>query len=179
MSKAFTAPLRLRASSTRNGAGLLITALATTLATAPGCASFGFGGPRASVSEHTLALMGPPSSETEREGRLEHQKPDINEKAVEGAFWGGVVAGSVGTAMAVGFGAAGQVTSGTVADAYDDGVTLERRDELVQRGETFNALAITGAAIGVTGLAIAAITYGIDRTRCGRMRRKKDDCQPN
>src|SRR5690606_22197122 len=74
-------------------------ALALILASAPGCAGLSFGAPQASVSDHTLALVGAPTSDTERQGReaRETREDDghINEKAVEGAFWTGVVAGSV------------------------------------------------------------------------------------
>ena len=92
-----------------------------------GCSSLG--GTQMSVrsaslpSPHTLALMGAPTSETEREARLDaaSDKP-LNPKAIKGAFWGGLITGSVGGVMAIGFGAAGGVAANKLADSYADGV---------------------------------------------------------
>lgn len=150
---------------------------------ATGCA-FGpelSGAPRASVRTGDYALLGAPASNTEREARLDAADDDgeLNEKALTGSFWGGVIVGSVGAAGAVGFGVAGAVTTNQLEDGYREGMSQQERDDLVDRGETFNALAITGATLAVTGLAVAAIAHGIDATRCGPRARKRDRCRAN
>jgi hypothetical protein len=150
----------------------------------PGCSSLGGVQMNASTaglpSPHTLALMGGPTSETEREARLDaaSEKP-LNPKAIKGAFWGGLITGSVGGVMAIGFGAAGGVAANKLADSYADGINYADRDSMVSRGETYNDLAKVGAALMVTGFAVAAITYAIDATRCGPMRQKREGCTPN
>ena len=165
----------------RHTLGLQALAWAS-LAFAPSCASSPhaqLGVSRAAaIPPSTLALMGAPTSETEREGRISAADKPLNPKAVKSAFWGGIITGSVGGAMTLGFGAAGAVTSNRLTDSFGDGLTYDDRDARVSRGETYNALAITGASLFVTGMAVAAITYAVDSTRCGPMRQKRESCTP-
>jgi hypothetical protein len=130
------------------------------------------------VPSSTLALMGPPSSDTEREGRIAAADEPLNPRAIKGAFWGGVIASAFGGAMTVGFGAAGSVASNKLADEFDAGITRADQESMASRGETYNALAVTGASLLVTGLAVAAITYAVDATRCGPLRQKRETCTP-
>ena len=175
---------------------LALAGLTPGLIASPACASFGthantpsslgFGSANAQMgpslpSADTLALMGPPTSETERDARIDAASGDkpLNEKAIRGAFWGGVITGSFGGALSLGFGIAGASASNRLADDYAQGVSYADRDQRVSRGETYNALAVTGAALLVTGVAISAITYAIDATRCGPLRQKREGCTPH
>lgn len=157
------------------------TSLACLLFAAPGCTSF-FGGPSTltpgAIPSGTLALMGPPTSETEREGRLSAADKPLNPRAIKRAFWGGVLAASVGGALTLGFGAAGASASKRLAGDFDEGLTYSERDDGIARGEAYNALTITGATLTITGIALAAIAYAVDATRCGPLRQKREDCPP-
>lgn len=158
------------------GAASLAMALSGCAALGPSSASLASA---RAPSPHTLALIGAPTSSTEREARLAANDDEpLNPKAVRAAFWGGVITGSVGTAMTLGFGTAGAVAANRLDDGYSEGLTYDERDKLVSRGEAYNALAITGAALMVTGLTVAAITYAIDATRCGPLRQKREGCTP-
>ena len=162
---------------------LAALALAAGALVAPGCAMLGgtnSTGPRAQVRIGDFALLGAPTSDSEQEGRLAHaDKGELNEKALTGSFWGGVIVGSVGGAAAVGFAAAGAAATDKIADGYGEGISVERRDELVSRGGAYNGIAITGATLAITGFAVAAIAHGIDASRCGPRRRKRDGCTAN
>jgi hypothetical protein len=93
-------------------------------------------------------------------------------------FITGVVASSLGGAMAIGFGAAGQITENQLDDGYSDGLTRSEESDLRDRGEAFNTVAITGAALAVVGIAVTAIVLGIDHRKCGNlMKKRRQECQ--
>jgi hypothetical protein len=164
----------------------LVLSLASGCATTSmGGTGFGFADSARSVDTRTLEMLEPGSSDTEREARRDHAEREAragddppSDAAIKGSFWTGVIAGSIGGAMAVGFGTAGAVTTGQVEKGFEDGTTVADHDAAVSRGETFNALTITGIAVGVVGLGVAAIAAGIDRTRCGPLKREKTGCTP-
>ena len=148
------------------------TAACTSLASVPSTLTPG------AIPRETLALIGPPTSETEREGRLRAADQPLNPRAIKAAFWGGVIAASVGGALTLGSGIAGASASNRLAEGFDEGLTYSQRDDQAARGEIYNALTTTGASLAVTGMAIAAITYAVDATRCGPLRQKRADCEP-
>ncbi len=168
-------PRRLRARSA------LALCLGASFVPTTGCVSWFGRTPSARVGSSPavdFALVGAPRSETEREGRLSAADDDQpNGAALQGAFWGGVIVGSAGAATAVGFGIGGAVTSKQIEDGYQDGTSVEERDKLVDRGKAFNTVAITGASLAITGLAVAAIAHAIDQSRCGPRRRKREGCR--
>ncbi|MEM6290936.1 MAG: hypothetical protein AAGA54_06705 [Myxococcota bacterium] len=94
------------------------------------------------------------------------------------AFIAGVIASAVGGAVAIGFGAAGQVTENRLDDAYRDGLTREEEQGFQDRGEAFNGVAIGGSALAVVGLSVTAIVVGIDYTKCGSlMKKRRKECE--
>ena len=95
-------------------------------------------------------------------------------------FLGGVVASAVGGAMAVGFGAAGQITENQLNDGYGEGMTRTEESDLQDRGKAFNGVAIGGAALTVAGLALTAIVLGIDHRKCGELiKSRRKECRKN
>jgi hypothetical protein len=103
---------------------------------------------------------------------------DKAQRRRKGVFVGGVVASALGGAMAVGFGAAGQITENQLDDGYNDGLTRSEEADFRDRGEAFNTVAITGAALAVVGLGITAIVLGIDHHKCGDLiKRRRKECK--
>lgn len=96
----------------------------------------------------------------------------------KGAFVGGVVASALGGAIAIGFGAAGQITENQLDDGYNDGLTRSEETDLRDRGTAFNGVAIGGAALAVAGLALTAIVLGIDHRKCGELvKSRRKECE--
>lgn len=90
----------------------------------------------------------------------------------------GVVASAIGGAMAIGFGAAGQITENQLDDGYRKGMTRSEEADFRDRGEAFNGVAIGGAALAVVGLGITAIVLGIDHHKCGDLiKRRRQECK--
>lgn len=98
---------------------------------------------------------------------------DTAQRRRKGALIAGVVASAVGGAMAIGFGAAGQITENQLDKGYDDGLSRAEESDLRDRGEAFNGVAIGGAALAVAGLSLTAVILGIDYTRCGNLVKKR------
>ena len=116
-------------------------------------------------------------TELERDVRLDTGSRK-GEKLTPALFWSGITMGTIGAVASIGFGVAGFVTNNELKDGYDSGeLGLAERDDLVRRGDTFNTLAITGAAVAVIGYALALITYGVDWNRCGPLAEKKRKCR--
>jgi hypothetical protein len=109
----------------------------------------------------------------EREGRdtsLDGSAPKKRD-VTPPLLWTGVALASVGAVGTIGFGIAGRVTQEKIDDGFDEGMTRAELDDLESRGETWNALAITSASIGIAG-----VVYGVDYTRCGPLAPKKRRC---
>ncbi len=99
---------------------------------------------------------------------------DADQKKITPAlFWTGIIVGSVGTAVSIGSGIAGEVAENRLNDGYAEGLSRDRRDRLTKAGDRANALAITGAVLGVVGFGTAIVVYGIDWNRCGPVLRAK------
>lgn len=88
-------------------------------------------------------------------------------------FIAGVVASAVGGAMAIGFGAAGQITENRLDDAYASGLSRADESDFQDRGKAFNGVAIGGAAIAVVGISLTTVVLGLDYTRCGNLLKKR------
>lgn len=94
------------------------------------------------------------------------------------ALVGGVVASALGGAMAIGFGAAGQITENQLNDGYSEGLTRTEESDLRDRGQAFNGVAIGGAVLAVAGLALTAIVLGIDHRKCGNLlKARRKECR--
>ncbi len=94
------------------------------------------------------------------------------------AFIGGVVAASLGGALAIGFGAAGQITERQLDRGYDEGLTRSEETDLRDRGKAVNGVAIGGAALAVVGIGLTAIILGIDYNRCGKLiKKRRKECK--
>lgn len=98
---------------------------------------------------------------------------DKAQRGRKAGFVAGVIATALGGGMAVGFGAAGQIAENQLDDAYREGVNRSDEAQLQDRGEAFNAVAITGAALTVVGLGVTAIILGIDHRECGELIKKR------
>ena len=97
------------------------------------------------------------------------------EKRRKSLFWGGIGLLGIGTVGFMGFGIGGRVVQKQIADGYDNGtLTREDEDKLRKRGELMNGLAIGSAVVGLAGAILASVTYGIDRTRCGQLKPRRD-----
>lgn len=111
--------------------------------------------------------------------RSHEPDPAKEQRTRTGLFWGGVGALAVGGAMLTAFGIGGRVTQAQLKNGYDDGdLTYAREDELRDRGSAFNKVAAAGAGLAVVGLAVTAIVYGIDYSRCGTLAKRRKDCKP-
>ncbi len=103
---------------------------------------------------------------------------DDAQRKRKAAFIGGVVAASLGGALAVGFGAAGQITERQLDKGYDDGLTRTEESDLRDRGKAFNGVAIGGAALSVVGIGLTAIVLGLDYNRCGNLlKKRRKECE--
>jgi hypothetical protein len=104
-------------------------------------------------------------------------EPTRPERRRKSLFWTGLALAGIGTLGVIGFGVGGRVAQKQIADGYDDGtLTRSEEDTLTGRGELFNGLAIGSAVVGLLGVGVAAIVYGIDRTRCGQLKPRRTTC---
>lgn len=99
---------------------------------------------------------------------------DERQRTRKALFWTGVALGAVGGAGALGTGIGGYAVQRRLDSRYDDG-DLSRYDEtrLNDAGDALNTTAIVSVAIGLVGLGMAAIVYGIDHAACGELARRK------
>jgi hypothetical protein len=105
-------------------------------------------------------------TDMERDVRLETSDRG-GEKLTPALFWTGIGVGTLAAVGGVAFGVAGYVTKRQVLDGYEAGTTLEDRDALVSRGQTFNGVSIAMTTVAVFAYALAIVTYGVDWNRCG------------
>jgi hypothetical protein len=93
-------------------------------------------------------------------------------------FWTGLALAGIGTVSFIGFGIGGRIVQKQIDDGYDDGsLTRSEEDKLANRGELMNGIAIGAAVVGVAGIILASVTYGIDRSQCGQLGPKRE-CGP-
>lgn len=167
----------------------VITALA--LLAAPGCGatlqhhSTAFDRPVAASLDRRIDVpVYAASTELEREALLDALPAAAPEGSDEGdsadqkkltpaLFWTGIIVGSVGTAVSVGSGIAGEVAERRLNDGYSEGISRDRRDRLSTAGDRANTLSIAGAVLGVVGFTTAIVVYGVDWNRCGPVLRAK------
>ena len=106
------------------------------------------------------------------------QDEDAAQRKRKGVFIAGVVASALGGAMAIGFGAAGQITENQLDDGYREGISRQEEKDFQNRGEAFNGVAIGGAALAVVGLGLTAIILGIDHRKCGTLiKARREECR--
>jgi hypothetical protein len=113
--------------------------------------------------------------------RVEGQpEKDKAQRARTGVFWTGVVLAAAGGAGLLGFGIAGRVTQGKIAQGYEDGdFTHSQEQTLRDRGDAMNIGAATTGAIAFLGITMLSIALGVDYVRCGKLTTKKrKDCVP-
>jgi len=107
-------------------------------------------------------------------------EPEKGQGARTGIFWAGVAATALGAAMLTGFGIGGRVTQAQLEDGYGDGdLSYAREEKLRDRGTVFNQVAGAGAGIAIVGIAVTAIVYGVDFSRCGTLAKRRKDCKSN
>ena len=127
---------------------------------------------RPELREFPVAAM----TDLERDVRLETSDRK-HEKLTPALFWTGIAFGSLGAVGVIAFGSAGFVTKNHLNQGYEQGLTLDERDELRSRGELHNTLAISSAVVMVLGYALAIVTYGVDWNRCGPLVEKRRKCK--
>lgn len=150
-------------------ASLLAAFTASTLALG-GCAGLSSGSTtaglvdleRPEMRQFAVANM----TDLERDVRLETSDRE-HEKLTPALFWSGITLGTVGAVGGVVFGVLGYTTKRDLTEGYTTGLSVEERDGLVDRGKTFNTLAIAMTTLSVFGYALAIVTYGVDWNRCG------------
>ena len=159
----------------------LRTPCALALVLTTGCASVGWQPARAPrVAQLSVGKMDERTNfESERNNHeLELSDPDGDGdgkkkgRVTPVLFWTGML----GTGGTIGFGVAGKLTEDKLEDGYEDGLTRAEERKLIDRGDTYNSLMIGSAAVGLVGLGVAALVYGIDYTRCGPLAPKKRRC---
>lgn len=113
----------------------------------------------------------------ERDARLE-DGDERSRSITPPVFWSGIAVGSLGAIGTLAFSVAGRVAKDRLNDMYTDGsATLAERNQIRDRGETWNGLAIASGAVMAIGYAVAIITYGVDWNRCGVLSAKKRHCR--
>ncbi|PRQ01194.1 hypothetical protein [Enhygromyxa salina] len=128
---------------------------------------------RPEMQQFSVASM----TQLERDVRIETGDRD-RPKLTPALFWTGIIVGTAGAVGSVSFGVAGFVTKNQLKTGYqDDGLTVEDRDALVNRGEAFNTAAMATAAAAVLGYALSIVTYGVDWNRCGPLVHKRRRCK--
>lgn len=142
--------------------------------------------PRALPSDLQLGRLAERTTfeQTDASGeRIETSDDDLGDtddaqRKRKAALVGGVVASALGGAMALGFGAAGQITEKQLDDGYNEGLSRAEESDLRDRGKAFNGVAIGGAALAVAGLALTAIVLGIDHGKCGELlKARRKECR--
>jgi hypothetical protein len=99
------------------------------------------------------------------------------QRARTGVFWAGIAMLGVGGASAVSLAIAGEVSQRQLDKGYEEGdLTRERDSTLRDRGELTNKLSIAAVTIGIVGLAMAAIAYGLDYSNCGTLAKRRKGC---
>ncbi|RMG93675.1 MAG: hypothetical protein D6705_17985 [Deltaproteobacteria bacterium] len=102
--------------------------------------------------------------------------PPRHPKATVAVFATSATVGIVGALGALGFGIAGAALNPKLDDGFEKGLSVDEEDQIRNRGELYNDLAVGFGVAGLVGLGIAAITYGVDYTRCGPLAPKKRRC---
>lgn len=166
-----------------------LLSLSITAALSTGCTANAWG-PRTS-HPHAHLLSGAssagsfglgieqPSSDIEREPRAT-KDDDERERSISPAlFWTGVIIGTVGLAtLATGVGI-GVSSDKKIEDGDATGLSRAARQDLVDRGELGNRVAIGGGTILFVGGSLAAIITAVDYSRCGPMisKKRRDECE--
>jgi hypothetical protein len=167
----------MRAASLPTRTASLVVALALV---AGGCASLAPQRVAVDISRPELQSFGTVRGLTqlERDARLDTTSNEAKREPTVPVFWSGIAVGTLGTIGVTGFGIAGNVAKNRLNDVYaDGGATVDERDRQRNRGELWNTLAITSAALMVVGFAAAAISYTIDWNRCGPLVENKRRCR--
>lgn len=103
---------------------------------------------------------------------------DDAQRKRNGLFWGGIATTAFGGALFLATGIGGRVTQGQLQNRYEDAdLTYADEDKLRKRGDVFNALAVTGAALALVGGVLAIVTYGVDHGKCGTIAKRRTDCR--
>lgn len=105
---------------------------------------------------------------------------DRQQRVRTGLFWAGIAFTVIGGATLLASGIGGRVTQAQLKKGYDN-ESLTHADERKYhtRGDIFNALSGAGAGVMIVGGGVAAITFGVDYSRCGALakRKKRKDCR--
>lgn len=95
-------------------------------------------------------------------------------------FWIGIGLTAAGGGTLIGSAAGAAATRNQLHDAYNDGTSVSRVDELERRGSSLNKVSLAGAVLMVAGAIMALTSYGYDYTRCGPLapKRRRDTAPP-
>lgn len=167
----------------RGGSRRLVSLLvgAAVAVTGVGCGSLGaeFSSVHAvdleqpQMQQFAVAAM----TDLERDVRIESSDRK-REKLTPVLFWSGIAVGTAASVGAIAFGVLGFVTKGKLASGYEDGgMTVDERDQLVNRGEAYNTTAVVMTSVAVISYALSIVTYGVDWNRCGPLVEKKRRCK--
>jgi hypothetical protein len=105
-------------------------------------------------------------------------EPDKGQRARVGVFWAGIALTAAGGGSTIAMAVTGEATQKQLTDGYADGsLTRAREEQLTGRGELVNKLAVASATLALIGVALAAIAYGVDYTRCGKLAKRRKKCR--
>jgi hypothetical protein len=120
------------------------------------------------------------SADIEREPRATDGGDEDRERSISPAlFWTGVIIGAVGLAtLATGVGI-GVSSAKKIEDGDATGLSRAARQDLVDRGELGNRVAIGGGSVLFVGGSLAAIMTAVDYSRCGPMisKKRRGECE--
>jgi hypothetical protein len=104
---------------------------------------------------------------------------DKQQRVRKGFFWAGIALTAIGGATFLATAIGGRITQAQLQKGYDhETLTHDQEKTYHVRGDVFNALTATGATLLFVGIGTAAISFGVDYSRCGSLaRRKRKDCR--
>jgi len=108
------------------------------------------------------------------------QAPTTRRPVTPLLFWIGIGLTAAGGGTLIGSAAGAAATRSQLRNAYEDGATVARIDELERRGSNLNKISIAGAVLMVAGAIMSLTSHGYDYTRCGPLapKRRRDTAPP-
>jgi hypothetical protein len=105
-------------------------------------------------------------------------RPERRQRTRTALFWTGIGMVSFGAVGFAGFGIGGRVVQRKIERGFEDGsLTHDDKDRLDRTGVAMNGLAIGSGVVGLLGIGLAALVYGIDNAKCGELKPRRSACR--